>query len=35
VWESARLGTSGASVEELVDVEERGWLVMVADRFGK
>lgn len=32
VWDSARFGTTGASVEE---VEERGWLVTVAVRLGK
>lgn len=29
------MGTKGASVDEVVEVDERGWLVTVADRFGK
>ena len=35
MWESARLGTKGASVDDAVDVEDRGWLVTVAERLGK
>lgn len=35
MWESARLGTKGASVDDEVDVEDRGWLVTVAERLGK
>lgn len=35
MWESARLGTIGASLENVVDDEDRGWLVTVADRLGK
>jgi len=35
VWDSARLGTTGASVVEEEEVDERGWLVRVAERLGK
>lgn len=35
VWDRARRGISGASVEDVVEVEDRGWLVTVADRLGK
>ena len=35
VCDRARLGTKGASVDEAVEVDDRGWLVTVADRFGK
>lgn len=29
------MGIRGASVDEAVDVDDRGWLVTVAERFGK
>jgi hypothetical protein len=35
VWDKARCGKSGASVVDEDEVEERGWLVTVAERFGK